>query len=85
MTAPSTISRRRATLTTLVNMVRGGLIGIAELLPGISGGTIALITGVYERLIDSAARVTSAVKVLRDRPEPARGIPLRDPARRLVC
>ena len=64
MTAPSTTSRRSATLTSLINMLRGGLIGIAEMLPGISGGTIALITGVYERLIDSAAHVTSAAKAL---------------------
>lgn len=63
MTLTSTISRRRATLRSLINMVRGGLIGIAELLPGISGGTVALITGVYERLIDSASHVTTAIKV----------------------
>lgn len=63
MTLTSTISRRRATLRSLINMVRGGLIGVAELLPGISGGTVALITGVYERLIDSASHLTTAIKV----------------------
>ncbi|WP_458042531.1 MULTISPECIES: DUF368 domain-containing protein [Bacteria] len=69
MTLTSTISRRRATLRSLINMVRGGLIGIAELLPGISGGTVALITGVYERLIDSAAHLTSAVRVVITGPD----------------
>lgn len=54
----------RAIPTFLLNALRGALIGMAELLPGISGGTIALITGVYERLIDSASAVVSAVKRL---------------------
>ncbi|MFM7014684.1 MAG: DUF368 domain-containing protein [Actinomycetota bacterium] len=37
------------------NLIRGFLIGTAEIIPGISGGTIALITGVYDRVINSAA------------------------------
>jgi putative membrane protein len=49
-----------------LNFVRGSLIGIAELIPGISGGTIALVTGVYQRVIDSAAEaVRGIVLVLR--------------------
>ncbi|MEM4663246.1 MAG: DUF368 domain-containing protein [Candidatus Diapherotrites archaeon] len=31
--------------------IRGLLMGAADILPGISGGTIAFITGIYERLI----------------------------------
>ncbi|MAP62771.1 MAG: DUF368 domain-containing protein [Microbacterium sp.] len=50
----------RAALVALLNVVRGGLIGLAELIPGVSGGTIALITGVYERLIESADHVVVA-------------------------
>jgi len=38
------------------------LIGLAELVPGVSGGTIALISGIYEPLINSASHVVSAVK-----------------------
>lgn len=38
-----------------LNFFRGGLIGIAEIIPGVSGGTIALITGVYTRIINSAS------------------------------
>ena len=34
-------------IKTLFNFVRGVLIGIAEVIPGVSGGTIALITGIY--------------------------------------
>ena len=32
--------------------MRGVLIGCADLLPGISGATLALLTGVYERILD---------------------------------
>lgn len=48
----------------ILHALRGGLIGTAELLPGISGGTIALLTGVYERILRSADHVVSAVKAL---------------------
>lgn len=51
-------------LGVLYNMLRGGLIGLAELIPGVSGGTIALITGVYERVLDSGNHVISAAKRL---------------------
>lgn len=48
----------------LVNMVRGGLIGMAELVPGVSGGTIALVTGVYERVLHQANLFLDATKQL---------------------
>ncbi|NOQ42941.1 MAG: DUF368 domain-containing protein [Dehalococcoidia bacterium] len=31
--------------------------GIADIIPGVSGGTIALITGIYERLVHSLSRI----------------------------
>ena len=31
--------------------------GVADLIPGISGGTIALITGIYKDLLDSIDRL----------------------------
>jgi len=43
---------------------RGLLMGAAEVVPGVSGGTIALITGVYDRLIDTAGHTVSAVQRL---------------------
>lgn len=46
------------------NAVRGALIGIAETIPGVSGGTLALITGIYERLISSAKFLTDIPKEL---------------------
>jgi len=33
--------------------LRGFLMGVCDLIPGISGGTIAFITGIYTRLIDA--------------------------------
>ena len=39
--------------------------GIAEIIPGVSGGTIAFITGIYEELINSIKSVNSAsIKLL---------------------
>ena len=37
----------------LIDMVKGLLIGVANIIPGISGGTFALILGIYERLISA--------------------------------
>ena len=34
---------------------RGVLMGVAELVPGVSGGTIAFISGIYYRLIGALA------------------------------
>ena len=48
------------------NLLRGFLIGTAEVIPGVSGGTVALIVGVYERIIGSvAALVTAVVNLIR--------------------
>jgi putative membrane protein len=48
-------------LGAALNAVRGFLIGLAEIVPGVSGGTVALIVGVYQTLIRSAS---SLVQVL---------------------
>lgn len=54
-------------LLLAVNAVRGGLIGAAEVVPGVSGGTVALVVGVYERLIDSAGHLLTALRILLGR------------------
>lgn len=60
-------------LRTLIDLVRGALIGLAEVVPGVSGGTIALIVGIYETLIGSAASAVRAVlALLRGRMDEAR-------------
>ncbi len=38
----------------ILNAICGALIGMAELVPGISGGTVALIVGIYERALHNA-------------------------------
>lgn len=48
-------------LLLLWNVARGALIGVSEIIPGVSGGTIALLVGVYERLIQSAAELVRGV------------------------
>ena len=47
-----------------LNLIRGALIGTAEVIPGISGGTVALITGVYTRIINSAAEAVRGLLLL---------------------
>ena len=37
----------------LLNVVRGFLMGSADVVPGVSGGTVALVVGIYERLVAS--------------------------------
>lgn len=39
----------------LLNFFKGMAMGAADMVPGISGGTIAFITGIYTRLIDGIA------------------------------
>jgi putative membrane protein len=61
---PGTNKKPFSLIETMLNLIRGSLIGIAELIPGISGGTIALITGVYTRVIDSAAEAVRGIVLL---------------------
>ena len=35
------------------NLFRGIAMGIADVVPGVSGGTIALVLGIYEQLLES--------------------------------
>lgn len=53
----------------LGNLVRGALIGAVETVPGVSGGTVALVVGIYHHIIDSAAHLISALRRLITGPE----------------
>jgi putative membrane protein len=44
--------------------LRGLLMGVCDLIPGISGGTMAFITGIYERLINAVKSFNS--KLIKD-------------------
>jgi putative membrane protein len=47
--------------TSAAHLGRGLLMGAADVIPGVSGGTVALIVGIYERLIHSVRAGASAV------------------------
>jgi len=40
---------------TAVLLVKGGVIGLANIIPGLSGGTLAVVLGVYDKLIEAIA------------------------------
>jgi len=40
----------------LKNILKGALIGAADPIPGVSGGTVAFITGIYDELLDRITR-----------------------------
>lgn len=44
-------------MNSLRLFVNGFLIGIANIIPGMSGGTLALVLGIYERLIGALRRI----------------------------
>ncbi|NQZ85470.1 MAG: DUF368 domain-containing protein [Nanoarchaeales archaeon] len=45
-------------MASKVNLfLKGMLMGVCDLIPGISGGTIAFITGIYERLINAVVNI----------------------------
>ena len=46
---------------TPINVLRGFLMGAADVVPGVSGGTIALVLGIYEGLVDSIRSGSSAL------------------------
>lgn len=45
----------------LLNAARGFAMGAADLVPGVSGGTVALVLGIYERLVASIRAGSSAM------------------------
>ena len=45
----------------LRHYLQGLLMGTADVIPGVSGGTVALIVGVYQRLLEAAGTVTEVV------------------------
>lgn len=45
-----------------INFIKGMFIGIANIIPGVSGGTIAVILGIFDKLIDSINNFTKNVK-----------------------
>ncbi len=42
----------------MINVIKGLLIGLANIIPGVSGGTFALVLGIYTRLIDAVNKLS---------------------------
>ena len=40
--------------------LKGMVMGFAELIPGVSGGTFALILGIYKRLVEAISNINIA-------------------------
>lgn len=55
---------RAMILHAVLNLVRGFAMGSADLVPGVSGGTVALVLGIYERLIASIRAGSKALGLL---------------------
>ena len=58
----SPVPQRPGPIEAVGNVLRGALIGMAELVPGISGGTVALVVGVYPRLLDTGAHIVDGMR-----------------------
>ena len=47
---------------TIILVLKGFFMGIANVIPGVSGGTIALILGIYEKFISTISHIMSNLK-----------------------
>ena len=43
-------------------MAKGGAIGLAMIIPGVSGGTLAVLLGIYDKIIDSVGNIFKKFK-----------------------
>ena len=59
--------QERARLPPHLTVACGLLMGAADSVPGVSGGTLALILGIYDRLIESIATVLQSPRLLRSK------------------
>ncbi|MDO6499077.1 DUF368 domain-containing protein [Photobacterium sanguinicancri] len=54
-------------MSKLFTFLKGMAMGAADVVPGVSGGTIAFITGIYDTLLESIRRINpSLLKIWRD-------------------
>ena len=52
-------------MQSLIALVAKGMaMGAADVVPGVSGGTIAFITGIYDRLLNALKQIPAGLKVL---------------------
>ena len=48
-------------INRIILLLKGMAMGGADVIPGVSGGTIALITGIYDQLIDSIRSIDASL------------------------
>ena len=59
---------KRSLTDYLIISLKGMAMGAADVVPGVSGGTIAFISGIYEELIESLNNINSSIfKELRSK------------------
>lgn len=56
------MKRENNTKDTLLVMLKGFIIGSSMSVPGVSGGTMAILLGIYDRLISSVSRFLKDIK-----------------------
>ncbi len=49
-------------MKNIILMIKGFFIGVANIIPGVSGGTLAITLGIYEQLIGSISHLFSKLK-----------------------
>ena len=54
----------KSPIAALAHVIRGFAMGAADIVPGVSGGTVALILGIYERLLESVRTGARALGAL---------------------
>lgn len=61
--APTSVSLKRETpISWLIRVLKGALVGIGAILPGLSGGVLMVIFGIYEPLLDFLANFIKKFK-----------------------
>ncbi len=45
-----------------INYIRGFIIGASDIVPGVSGGTMALVLGIYEKILNEINKITKVTK-----------------------
>ena len=49
-------------MKNLINFFKGMVIGIANIIPGVSGGTMAVVLNIYDKLISSVSDILKGWK-----------------------
>ena len=47
-----------------IHILRGFCMGVADIIPGVSGGTVALLLGIYDRLVEQISTASSGISRL---------------------